>query len=112
MSGQQSGQNVRSKNSLVMLSNSEWHARFKQQVLWTADLRRYIFDKVRMGSVASILDVGCGTGALEPEIMAYTRAYVTAIDIDHSRVQYAKKQFQSKLDKRRWIEPSTYREYV
>ncbi len=48
-----------------------------------------------MGSAASILDVGCGTGALEPEIMAYTRAYVTAIDIDHSRVQYAKNQFKA-----------------
>jgi SAM-dependent methyltransferase len=42
----------------------DWHERFLQQARWTADLRRYIFDRIGVSSAWKILEVGCGTGAV------------------------------------------------
>ncbi len=41
-----------------------WAKRYRQQALWTADLRRYLFKKVGIKSNARALEVGCGTGAI------------------------------------------------
>jgi SAM-dependent methyltransferase len=76
-----------------MLTIYDWHTRFSQQAQWTADLRKYIFDTVSIQSAASILDVGCGTGALEPDLRAFTKASINALDIDFSRLQFAKNIF-------------------
>ncbi len=76
-----------------MLSIADWHARYSQQAEWTANLRKYIFDTLSIQSAASILDVGCGTGALEPDLRAFTKASINALDIDYSRLQFAKNIF-------------------
>jgi SAM-dependent methyltransferase len=41
-----------------------WHKRYRQQVGWTADLRRYLFKHSRLTPSARILEVGCAGGAL------------------------------------------------
>ncbi len=42
----------------------DWHNRYLQQALWTAQLRRYLYSKVQIKVLNRILDVGCGTGAI------------------------------------------------
>jgi ubiquinone/menaquinone biosynthesis C-methylase UbiE len=42
----------------------DWHSRFLQQAQWTADLRRYIINRIGVSPTWRILEVGCGTGAV------------------------------------------------
>ena len=48
----------------------DWHSRYQQQALWTAQLRHYLFSKVQVNESKRILEVGCGTGAIlsDPEL--------------------------------------------
>jgi ubiquinone/menaquinone biosynthesis C-methylase UbiE len=43
---------------------ADWHARFSQQARWTQDLRRYLFKQTNILTARSVLEVGCGTGAV------------------------------------------------
>lgn len=54
----------------MALSPREWHQRFQQQARWTRDLRRYLFERVGVSDLGSILSVGCGTGAILQELAA------------------------------------------
>ena len=54
----------------MALSPGEWHRRFQQQARWTHDLRRYLFERVDVSDLGSILSVGCGTGAILQELVA------------------------------------------
>jgi SAM-dependent methyltransferase len=78
-----------------MFSVSDWHARFSQQALWTAQLRSYIYKLVIPRSDAVILDVGCGTGALEPEYSTLTDPVITSLDIDLPRLIFAREHFSA-----------------
>ena len=78
-----------------MFSTSEWHSRFTQQALWTAELRSYIYKLIAPRSDAAILDVGCGTGALESEYAALTNTTLTAVDIDYPRLVFARDHFSA-----------------
>jgi SAM-dependent methyltransferase len=73
-----------------MFSTTDWHARFSQQALWTVQLRSYIYKLIMPRSDAVILDVGCGTGALEPEYSLLTNAVITSLDIDLPRLVFAR----------------------
>lgn len=53
----------------MALCPGEWHKRFQQQARWTHDLRRYIFERVSVSNLSSILSVGCGTGAILQELV-------------------------------------------
>lgn len=59
-----------------------WHRRYTQQANWTRDLRAYIFDKINLNDSHSILEVGCGTGAILSEITKHSHLY--GLDIDSS----------------------------
>ena len=52
----------------MILTNLKWHARFTQQARWTHDLRRYLFERVRVENAHRVLEVGCGTGAVLSEL--------------------------------------------
>ncbi len=41
-----------------------WHKRFLQQARWTKSLRDYLFDRAQLPTIAKILEIGCGTGAI------------------------------------------------
>ncbi len=61
----------------------DWYARFRQQARWTHPLRRYLYGKIHIGDARRILDVGCGPGALLPELrQAAPAAAIHGMDID------------------------------
>jgi len=41
-----------------------WHHRYEQQVRWTLDTRRYIFDCINARPSHHILEIGCGSSAV------------------------------------------------
>lgn len=74
----------------MSLTTAEWHQRYLQQASWTQNLRAYLFSKAGMQKAATILDVGCGTGVLEHELLSYTLSRTYAVDIDYPRLSYAR----------------------
>ncbi len=78
-----------------MFSTADWHSRFSQQALWTEQIRSYIYKLVAPRPDAAILDVGCGTGALEPECSSLTDTVITSLDIDFPRLVFASEQFSA-----------------
>ncbi len=72
-------------------SLDDWHARYQKQATWTAELRRYLFSNVGVSSANRILDVGCGTGALETDLKPEsTLAALIGLDIRGDVLGYAK----------------------
>lgn len=70
---------------------SGWHARFTQQAGWTAGLRAYIYNIIGAAQAAAILDAGCGTGALLPELGSTAPlAALTGVDILPDRLAVAR----------------------
>lgn len=67
----------------------QWHERFQQQALWTADLRAFLFSQVNLKEAASVLEVGSGTGAITTSLHALTQAQVYGADIDYERVRFS-----------------------
>ena len=59
----------------------DWHARFTQQARWTLPLRQYLYEKIGLAGAHRILDVGCGPGALLPELAHATPAAVHGLDL-------------------------------
>jgi len=70
------------------LSREDWHQRFLIQAQWTEALRLYFYDLVKNETLRSVLDVGCGTGALLPEmdVLSPAQFYGVDIDLDHLKV--------------------------
>ena len=77
----------------MALSLLDWYNRFKQQARWTQDLRRYLYERAGLSAGQRLLDVGCGTGALLPELLAQTKGArsgsVHGLDIDWQRLSMA-----------------------
>jgi ubiquinone/menaquinone biosynthesis C-methylase UbiE len=73
----------------MTLSISQWHQRYQQQARWTQNLRKYVYDKVRIQQGNKILDIGCGTGVLENELYRYSPSLVVGLDIDFSALKIA-----------------------
>jgi len=69
------------------LSREEWHQRFLIQAQWTKSLRLHFYDLIKKDKLLSVLDVGCGTGALFPEMgsVSPSQIYGLDINIDHLR---------------------------
>jgi len=51
-----------------MLSPENWHRRYQQQAGWTAALRSHLFSQIGLGEGGSVLEVGCGTGAVTADL--------------------------------------------
>lgn len=62
------------------LSKEEWHDRFLLQAQWTEGLRAYFFDLIKDDSISSILDIGCGTGALLTDLGLLSPAQIVGAD--------------------------------
>ena len=65
-----------------------WHARFLQQAGWTADLRRYLFERAGLGQARRVLEVGCGTGAVLADLDG--PASVNGLDLAPERLLEAR----------------------
>ncbi len=66
----------------------DWHARYILQALWTANLRRYLLAKINLPHNPQVLDVGCGTGALFPDLYR-TGCIVTGLDYKFNHCNFA-----------------------
>lgn len=66
----------------MTLTTPQWHQRFLQQAQWTRDLRIYVYRELDQFATKSVLDVGCGTGALLDEFYALNRAKVHGLDVN------------------------------
>lgn len=42
----------------------DWHARYTQQAGWTAQTRKYLYQKAGLNAASRVLEPGCGTGAI------------------------------------------------
>jgi len=75
----------------MALTTTDWHNRFRQQAQWTVSLQRYIFERAGLSGAGKVLDVGCGTGALIPEVLAHGAAEVVGLDIDREFLTAARR---------------------
>ncbi|MAT45108.1 MAG: hypothetical protein CL609_22480 [Anaerolineaceae bacterium] len=68
---------------------SDWHQRFLQQAQWSKSARNFFLTKINIPPQPSILEVGCGTGAVLSEFKE--SGLLFGIDLDFLSVDYAKK---------------------
>lgn len=66
-----------------------WHQRYTQQVRWTLDTRRYIFDCIDAHSSHRILEIGCGSGAVLASLAADGFYNTFGLDKDIGALQLA-----------------------
>jgi SAM-dependent methyltransferase len=68
----------------MSLSPAEWHQRFRLQARWTEDLRQHLYPRAGLDRAARVLDVGCGTGALQAELSEESRSQIHGVDLNLS----------------------------
>ena len=59
-----------------------WQARYRQQAEWTLAMRRYLFDKAGVQPGDSLLDAGCGGGAVLETLAEDGYQRLFGIDLD------------------------------
>ena len=72
------------------LSAQDWHTRYQIQAQWTRALRYYFFDLLKSHHQKRILDIGCGTGVLLPDLQNLSPAEIFGGDIDLEHLEMAK----------------------
>lgn len=66
-----------------------WADRYRQQVKWTNATRRYLFDRLGLSADTSILEVGCGSGAVLDALQADGFTRLAGLDIDWTGLRLA-----------------------
>jgi ubiquinone/menaquinone biosynthesis C-methylase UbiE len=74
----------------MTFSVSQWHQRYVEQSGWTASLRQFVFDQVKLAQAGSVLEVGCGTGAILETLSPTLDHY--GVDIDLDSLQFCHQQ--------------------
>lgn len=74
----------------MALTREEWHRRFQLQAQWTEGLRLYFFDLIKQDAIRAILDIGCGTGALLPDLQILSPGQVYGADLELEYLSLAK----------------------
>lgn len=74
----------------MALTVQQWHHRFTLQSQWTKDLRSHIYERIGLPSIRSILDVGCGTGALLPELSNLVQGSAFGLDLNLEFLQFVR----------------------
>jgi SAM-dependent methyltransferase len=67
----------------------DWHLRYQQQAVWTQPARRFLADQLTFQDARRILDVGCGTGALFPDLHNESSANLYGLDLDLESLHFA-----------------------
>ena len=65
----------------------DWHARYSQQAGWTAQTRRYLYEKAGLNNSSRVLEPGCGTGAVLADCPAGT---LHGLDWDRTNLRIAR----------------------
>jgi len=73
----------------MVMTPPDWHQRYTQQARWTQPLREYSYEQVSLNSAMRVLDVGCGTGALELELLRLSQGNIFGLDIDPANLALA-----------------------
>lgn len=66
----------------MTLSREEWHQRYLVQAQWTEGLRLYFFDLIKNDAIKAVLEIGCGTGALLPDLQAISPGQIFGADLN------------------------------
>ena len=74
------------------LTTAQWHDRYIKQAEWTASLREFIFKQININSAGSVLEVGCGTGAVLSSLPNGLRSF--GIDLQFEPLEFAANSFQ------------------
>jgi len=72
------------------LSLQDRQNRYLIQAQWTRALRLYFFELLNLQKMDRVLDMGCGTGALLPDLQALSPAYIYGADILEEHLIVAK----------------------
>ncbi|MGD9092055.1 MAG: methyltransferase domain-containing protein [Anaerolineales bacterium] len=75
----------------MTLSPSDWHHRFQIQARWTKDLRQHLYKRLDLENTRSILEVGCGTGAVLSELRDLYRGNIYGLDVNIDYLKLAKR---------------------
>lgn len=74
------------------LTTSQWHERYLQQSKWTAELREFIFNQIGFKGAGTVLEVGCGTGAVLSSLPGNPSIF--GLDIQYPTLGFAKSKRQ------------------
>jgi SAM-dependent methyltransferase len=66
----------------------DWHVRFCQQANWTRPLRSYLFEQAGLKTARSVLEAGCGTGAILSEL--HSPAALHGLDLEPAHLNQAR----------------------
>ena len=75
----------------------DWHSRYTLQARWTHALRKYLSAKAHLDQARTVLEVGCGTGAVLASLPEFTSAALHGLDIDLAALKFAKTQTSAAL---------------
>jgi len=68
---------------------ADWHRRFSEQAAWTTSAREYLFSQTKLPTDASILEVGCGTGAILGSLASAFSRPAHGVDINFDYLHLA-----------------------
>lgn len=74
------------------LSPVDWQRRFSLQAEWTRQARQYLFQRAGISTPHSVLDVGCGTGAISKEVSTNHGLKIFGLDISYDFLNIAAQQ--------------------
>jgi SAM-dependent methyltransferase len=80
---------------MAMRNTADWHLRYQQQAGWTRQARQFLANQVNLAGANRILDVGCGTGALFPDLVSASPARIHGLDINLESLRFAQAQDSS-----------------
>ena len=73
------------------LTVAERHRHFLRQANWTRPLRNQLYRRCGLLNAETVVDVGCGTGAVTEEVAARTRGRVLGVDRDAASIAFARR---------------------
>jgi len=73
----------------VSLTVEQWHQQFLRQARWTQGIRSHLYRQAGLLGARTVLDVGCGTGAVTAELSQRTGGRVVGLDLDPAMIDCA-----------------------
>jgi len=74
----------------VTWTAGNWHRRFSLQARWTEQIRQYCIQQLHLADCQTILEVGCGTGAICTSLQKATGVNIIGLDLRADFLSYAR----------------------